>query len=224
MPRTLLASSCPVCKDRRQPGQEQNAVGRLGLLTPALCSFSLSPQARTSQGSPSRRGKSGPHQGGVPMQPPPRAPGQDLGTGGAAAPPAPLRRAPPSSSCGTRAGAPRSDAPSSRCPSAAAAAAAQSATWTPPAPERAAADRPPGKVTGALAAGASLTGSLLSVSQPSLPPCSWAPLPGSPLSSPWVFSPAPGFPGSFWIPRSSDHPRGFPQGCPAFRALSNARC
>lgn len=112
----------------------------------------------------------------------------------------PFRRAPPSSSCGTRAGAPQSDAPSSQCPSAAA---AQSATWTPSAPERVAADRPPGKVTGALDAGPALTGSLLSVSQPSLSPDSWASLPGSPLSKPWVFSPAPGFPGSFLVPLST---------------------
>lgn len=164
-------------QSRRQPGQKQNAVGRLGVLTPALRSpcarkrrlleglqAGVERVALTEEGPLCSR----------------RARQARIWGPGARLPP--LRCAPPSSSCGMRAGAPRSDAPSSRCPSAAAA--AQSATWTPPAPESAAADRPPRKVTGALAAGPALTGSLFSVSQPSLPPDSWASLPGSPLSSP----------------------------------------
>jgi hypothetical protein len=82
---------------------------------------------------PPQRGlgaRAGPHhglgRGGAGSEPSEARAGQGSGTRGRGCLPTPptARRAPPSSSCGTRAGAgaPRSDAPSSRCPSAAAAA------------------------------------------------------------------------------------------------------
>lgn len=111
---------------------------------------------------------------------PSRAPGQDLWTGGAAAPPSAAPRPP------RHAGRGRGRLRVTRPPRGA---------LQPPQQHRAphGPRRPqsalllivcPGKVTGALDAGPALTGSLLSVSQLSFPPDFWASLPGSPLSSP----------------------------------------
>lgn len=92
--RTLLASSSSASKEAetKATGSGAKRDGWIRGFDPSPA-FSLFSQARTSRGSPSWCGKSGRHQGWAPMQPS-RTPGQDLWTGGAAAPPSAAPRPP----------------------------------------------------------------------------------------------------------------------------------